>query len=109
MFTHGGISAERVISSKQKGKIEINIDAPYIAGVRFYFDTEKIANDGMLTRDGAHVKVKKCLPLEKYLIWIATPDILRMSENTTPRIFAEKSDAIFFEKFSVFLPRDTCS
>ncbi|HEY5590395.1 MAG TPA: hypothetical protein VIK55_05200 [Paludibacter sp.] len=90
MFNNGGNSAERVISSKQKGYIEMDVDIPYIAGARLYFDCEKIAQDGLLVRDGAHLKVKRCLPLEKYLLWTAIPSELGISEDTTPRIFAKK-------------------
>lgn len=109
MFTNGGISAERVVASKQKGFIEMNIDTPYLAGARLYFDAEKIAKDGLLIRDGAHLKVKDKLVLQKYLIWTATPEILGISMNTTPRIFAETADKIFTEKYGIELPHDTHS
>lgn len=109
MFTNGGISAERVVLSKQKGFIEMNIDASYIAGARFYFDAEKIAKDGLLIRDGAHLKVVNKLGLDKYLIWTATPEILGISEDTTPRIFAELSDKTFSSKYGIALPHDTHS
>ena len=77
----------------------MNIDAPYTAGARFYFDAEKIAKDGLLVRDGAHVKVRDRLDVNKYFLLVVTPDFLGISENTTPRIFAEKADAVFHEKF----------
>jgi len=109
MFTHSGKSAERVVSSRQKGYIDMDFDSPYVAGARFYFDADKIAKDGLLVRDGAHLKVKDTLPLEKYLLWIATPEILGISENTTPRIFAESADAMFNEKFNIVLQADTRS
>ena len=109
MFTHSGKSAERVVSSRQKGYIDMNFDSPYIAGARLYFYAEKIAKDGLLVRDGVHLKVKDTLPIEKYLLWIATPEILGISENTTPRIFAEKADMMFNEKFNITLPVDTRS
>ena len=106
MFSNGGISVESVISSRQKGRIEMDIDFPYVAGARFYFDAAKIAEDGLLIRDGAHLKVKDKLTLDKYLLWVATPDALGISENTTPRIFAEKADQAFQDKFSITLNRD---
>ena len=109
MFSGGGISAERVISSRQKGRIEMGIDVPYVAGARFYFDAAKIAEDGLLVRDGAHLKVRDTLPLDRYLLWIATPDALGISENTTPRVFAEKADQMFQEKCGIALNRDTRS
>jgi hypothetical protein len=103
MFSNGGYSAERVISSKQKGYIEMDVDKPYTAGARLYFDCGKIAQDGLLVRDGAHLKVKQCLPLEEYLLWAATPGELGISEETTPRIFAEKADIMFEEMFKINL------
>ena len=109
MFTHSGKSAERVVSSRQKGYIDMSFDSPYIAGARFYFDAKKISNDGLLVRDGVHLKVKDSLPVDKYILWIATPKILGISENTTPRIFAEKADIMFNEKFNTVLPVDTRS
>lgn len=101
MFTNGGLGAERVISSRQKGKIDLSFDSPYIAGARFYFDADKIAKDGLLVRDGRHLKVKDSLHISSYILWIATPDILGISEETTPRIFAEKANAMFEQKFRI--------
>ncbi len=103
MFNNGGYSAERVISTKQKGYLEMDVDKPYIAGARFYFDCEKIAQDGLLVRDGAHLKVKDYLPIDKYLIWVATPSVLGITEETTPRIFADKADKMFEETFEIGL------
>jgi len=107
MFSNGGANAEIVVSSKQKQSLEMNIDIPYIAGARFYFDCEKIAKNGLLVRDGAHLKVKDNLKIDKYILWIATPDNLGISENTTPRIFAEKADMVFYEKFGIRINNDT--
>lgn len=101
MFTNGGLGAERVVSSRQKGKIDLNYDSPYIAGVRFYFDADKIAKDGLLVRDGRHLKVKDKLLLKDYILWIATPDILGIREETTPRLFADKANAMFEQKFGI--------
>ena len=109
MFTNGGISAERVLSSRQKGRIEMGLDVPYTAGARLYFDAARVAADGLLVRDGAHLKVKDILPLDRYLLWIATPDALGISENTSPRIFAEKADLMFQERFGIALNCDTSS
>lgn len=92
----GGVSGEIAVNSKQLGKIVMDIDAEYKTGARLYFDAEKIARDGLLVRDGAHVKVKDCLPLEPYLIWIATWDKVGLeSQISTPRIFTELSDEKF--------------
>ena len=101
MFTSGGLGAERVVSSKQKGKINFSHDVPYLAGARFYFDAEKIAKEGLLVRDGRQIKVKDSLPIDEYLLWIATPSVIDLQEETTPRIFAEKANAMFTQKFNI--------
>jgi len=109
MFTNGGrMNVEVVVASKQKGKIIDggnfgDFDIPYIAGARFYFDAEKIARDGLIVRDGLNLKVKDSLPIDKYLLWTATPDILGIPEETTPRIFHEKANAMFEQKFEIAL------
>lgn len=92
----GGVSGEIVVNSKQSGKIVMDIDAEYKTGARLYFDAEKIAKDGLLVRDGAHIKVKDCLPLEPYLIWTATWDKVGLeSQISTPRIFSTRADIVF--------------
>ncbi len=92
----GGVSGEIVVNSKQSGKIVMDIDAEYKTGARLYFDAEKIAKDGLIVRDGAHVKVKDCLPLEPYLIWTATWDKVGLeSQISTPRIFSTRADIVF--------------
>ena len=92
----GGVSGEIVVNSKESSKIVMDIDAEYKTGTRLYFNAEKIAKDGLLVRDGAHIKVKDCLPLEPYLIWVATWDKVGLeSQISTPRIFAELSDKTF--------------
>lgn len=92
----GGVSGEIVVNSKQSDKIVMDIDVEYKTGARLYFDAEKIAKDGLLVRDGAHIKVKDCLPLEPYLIWTATWEKVGLeSQISTPRIFTELSDKTF--------------
>lgn len=92
----GGVSGEIVVNSKQSGKIVMDIYAEYKTGARLYFDAEKIAKDGLLVRDGAHIKVKDCLPLEPYLIWTATWENVGLERQiSTPRIFAKLSDEKF--------------
>lgn len=92
----GGVSGEIVVNSKQSDKIAMDIDVEYKTGARLYFDAEKIAKDGLLVRDGAHNKVKDCLPLEPYLIWTATWDKVGLeSQISTPRIFTKMSDEAF--------------
>ena len=92
----GGVSGEIVVNSKQSGKIIMDINAEYKTGARLYFDAKKIAKDGLLVRDGAHMKVKDSLPLEPYLIWTATWNKVGLeSQISTPRIFTELSDEKF--------------
>jgi len=103
MFNNGGNSSERVISSKQKGYLEMDLDKLYTAGARLYFNCGKIVQDGLLIRDGVHLKVKHRLSLGKYLIWTATSNKLGLPEETTPRKFAEKSDLMFEKLFNMSL------
>lgn len=100
MFHNGGYFSETVVASKEKGKIEMNIHAPYKAGARFYFDAQKIAQDGLLVRDGAHLKVRESLDIEQYLLWIATPEKVDLPGITTPFEFGTKSDKVFQNKFN---------
>lgn len=95
-----GISGEIVVNSKQKGKITMDIDSEYLTGARLYFDARKMAADGLLVRDGCHIKVKDSLPLNPYLIWTATWDTIGLkSQVSTPRKFAEQADCIFQSRF----------
>lgn len=96
----GHMSGEIVVSSKQAEKIIMDVTAEYKTGARLYFDAKKIAEDGLLIRDGAHLKVKNQLSLEPYLIWSATWDKIGLSSQiSTPQIFAKTSDEIFKSKF----------
>ena len=92
----GGVSGEIVVSSKLSGIINMDVNAEYHTGARLYFDAKQMAEDGLLVRDGAHIKVKDTLPLEPYLIWVATWDKLGLeSPLSTPRIFSETADSHF--------------
>ncbi|MCI9079966.1 MAG: hypothetical protein HFH68_13790 [Lachnospiraceae bacterium] len=92
----GGVAGEIVVNSKQKGNIVMDINAEYFTGARLYFDAEKIARDGLLTRDGCHIKVKDTLPLNPYLIWVATWESAGLkSQVSSPAGFAEKADRKF--------------
>ena len=62
---------------------------------RFYLNAKKLASDGLLLRDGAHIKVKDYIDLNKYLIWYSTPEILGIDENTTPDKFFKLSNDKF--------------
>ncbi len=99
MFSDGGVTGEIIVNSKQKGKIIMDINDEYIPGARLYFDAEKIANDGLLIRDGCHLKVKNELPLIPYLIFTATAESVVIDKISTPKEFSEKAD----KKFKVFM------
>ena len=95
-----GVTGEIVVSSKEKHRIEMDWDIPYLPGARLYFDMKRIAEDWLLIRDGSEIKVKDMLPLKPYLIWAATAKELDLEQGTvTPRQFAEKADRYFREHF----------
>lgn len=101
MFSSGGISSEIVVLSKQQGRITMNQDMQYKPGARLYFDTEKIAKDGLLLRDGCHLKVRDELPLAPYLIWVATWQSVGLSSDlSTPKEFTEVSNRTFNKLFN---------
>lgn len=96
MFSDGGISSEIVVLSKQNGKILTNPDNYYEPGVRLYFDMRKVAEDGLLIRDGCHLKVKDTLPLSPYLIWAADwKSVGLSSRHSTPSEFTCKANSCF--------------
>lgn len=90
---------EIITASKQKHKIDTDINQIYTPGVRFYLDAEKLAEDGLLLRDGEHIKVKNCIPLDKYLIWYSTAEKLGIDEISTPKEFFELSNKAFSELY----------
>ena len=91
-----GVTGEIVVNSKQQGKIVMSTDAQYLTGARLYFDAKRMAHDGLLVRDGCHLKVKDRLPLKPYLIWTATWETIGLaSQVSTPQIFAEQADKHF--------------
>lgn len=96
----GGTTGEIVVNSRQHGKIVMDEDAEYVSGARLYFDAKKMADDGLLIRDGCHLKVKDKLALEPYLIWTATWKTIGLtSPISTPKIFAEVSDKQFRKRY----------
>lgn len=100
MFSSGSISGEIVVLSKQNNKIIMNQDMTYKTGARLYFDCKKIASDGLLIRDGIHLKVMDKLPLEPYLLWCATWNKVGLNSNiSTPKEFTEKSNTMFNKLF----------
>ncbi len=100
MFSSGSVSGEIVVLSKQNRKIVMNQDMQYITGARLYFDGRKIAADGLLIRDGIHLKVLNQLPLDPYLLWCATWNKIELDSNiSTPKEFAERSNTTFYRLF----------
>lgn len=101
MFSGGHISSEIVVLSKQNGRIIMDPNAKYKTGARLYFDIQKIAKDGLLIRDGLHLKVKNTLPLEPYLLWRASWDTVGLENDiSTPKEFTERSNETFNRLFS---------
>ena len=95
----GGVTGEIVVNSKQQGKIVMDINAEYLTGARLYFDAKRMAQDGLLVRDGCHIKVKEALPLEPYLMFTATWENVGLeSQMSTPKIFAKMADDAFKTK-----------
>lgn len=93
-----GTTGEVVVNSKQKGQIQMDENTEYTVGARLYFDMKKIAEDGLLVRDGGEIKVKSILPLEPYMLWAATWDSVGLNcEISTPKIFAQRADRYFKE------------
>ncbi len=91
-----GVACELVISSRQKGRIVMDVDDIYLSGVRLYFDAKRLAENGLLVRDGIHMKVKDVLPLKPYLIWAATWENVGLpSRVSTPKVFSELADSEF--------------
>nr|WP_312577156.1 hypothetical protein [Sedimentibacter sp.] len=89
---------EIVVNSRQLGYVCVDADVPYNPGVRLYFDAHRIIEDGLATRDGLHLlKVKKELPLERYLKSVVEKDLLEPKEVFTPTIFTEMSNNYFLD------------
>lgn len=95
-----GYHNEIVVASKQKGRLSYDINEPYTPGARIYLDACKIAKDGLLVRDGLHLKVKDTLSLAPYMLWVATTDnVKNPDEEWTPLNFSKLADSIFLERF----------
>lgn len=91
-----GTTGEIVVHSRQQGKIVMDENAEYLTGARLYFDAKRMAEDGLLVRDGCHLKVRGTLPLKPYLIWAATWDTVGLkSPISTPKVFSEQADKVF--------------
>ncbi|MCL2560337.1 MAG: hypothetical protein FWE07_07590 [Turicibacter sp.] len=100
MFSNGHVASEIVVLSKQSGYVDMNHDKLYQTGARLYLDMTAIAKDGLLVRDGAHLKVKNELPLEKYLIWVGTWETAGLENQvSTPLAFTTKANNKFNELY----------
>ncbi|MDY6017995.1 MAG: hypothetical protein SPI97_10315, partial [Oscillospiraceae bacterium] len=99
MLSPIGVNNEIIVASKEKERIDIDPNQTYRAGCRFYLNAKELANDGMLLRDGQHIKVKNEIPLGKYLIWYSTAERISLSSETTPSEFFEQSNKAFYEIF----------
>ena len=88
-------AGEIVVMSKQKEQIICDPNELYQPGVRLYFDLEKIANDGLLIRDGIHYKVKNFLPFTNYLLCCVTASDIKVESEITPKEFVVKANAYF--------------
>jgi hypothetical protein len=98
MLGKGHIAEEIVVLSKQNGYIDMDPEKEYQPGAKLYFDAKAIAEDGLLIRDGAHLKVKNELSLEKYLIWVATWESVQLvSQFSTPLEFTTIANQMFNE------------
>lgn len=99
MFSQGAVSSEIVVMSKQAGTIIMDGNSKYKTGIRFYLDAGMMAEDGILLRDGIHIKVKHELPLEKYLLWWADWQRAGLQGPiSTPLEFTKRANAIFLKK-----------
>ena len=106
MFSDGGIAGEIVVLSKQKGIITMNQDMPYQTGVRLYFDMEKMAGDGLLIRDGCHLKVKDTLPLHPYLKWVGDWESAGLPHAvSTPKAFTMSANERFNQLYGNNRPK----
>lgn len=92
-------NSEVITASKQKHEINVDPEQKYQPGARFYLDGEKLAADGLLLRDGEHIKVKDRIPFDKYLIWYLTAERLGIDKTSTPKEFYELSNNRFFELY----------
>lgn len=90
---------EIVTASKQKHRINIDVNQLYKLGVRFYLNAEKLAADGLLLRDGEHIKVRDFIPLDEYLIWYSTTEKLEIKKEWTPKEFFDLSNKKFSELY----------
>ncbi|MDY4139418.1 MAG: hypothetical protein SOY30_08785 [Eubacteriales bacterium] len=94
-----GVTGELVVSSRQRGGIAMDPSVPYTPGARLYFDAARMAADGLLLRDGCHIKVKDELPLQPYLLFAATWENIGLERAvSSPAAFARQADECFRQR-----------
>lgn len=97
MLSSIDVNNEIIVASKQKGCIDTDTNQIYKSGCRFYLDAKKLAADGLILRDGQHIKVKTEIPLDKYLIWYAVAEKIGVSAETTPDEFFKAANKQFYK------------
>lgn len=91
-------NGQRLFMMRQLGYVCTDGSALYTPGVRLYFDTHKIIEDGLAVRDGLHIlKVEKQLSLEKYLKMVVTEEMALEEMNWTPTSYTEWSNEYFLK------------
>lgn len=96
MLSSLSAAGEIVVLSRQRGGLTYDENASYRPGARLYLDGAALAADGLLVRDGCHIKVRDRLPLEPYLLWTATGEALCGTDGqSTPAAFSELADRQF--------------
>lgn len=97
MLSGSSVFGEIVVLSRQRGALVYSENAPYRPGARLYFDGASLARDGLLIRDGCHIKTRDRLPLEPYLLWTADGAALCRNGDglSTPAAFSALADRQF--------------
>ena len=92
-------SCEIVVNSHMLGEPCFDENVPYQPQARMYFSAQKIIEDGLAVRDGAHtLKVYGALPLEGYLlrtVFVGDVKLPPGKAHWTPALFTEAANALF--------------
>lgn len=100
MLSDCGISGEIVVASKQHNKM-VDERTVYKVGARLYLDAFMLANDGLLIRDGIHLKVKDRIDIDKYVLFTITRDDLIITDKySTPKDFTKMANYEFYKHIS---------
>lgn len=90
-------SNEIVVMCKQRGELIYDGNIPYHPGARIYIDANKLANEGLLLRDGIHIKVKDVLSLTAFMIDVITKESL-LDDVYTPITFTKEANRLFLRR-----------